>query len=506
MDVAKVLSNTSERFPDKPAIIFKDNPVPFSQLKDDSFKLADSLKKIGIKKGDKVAIYLPNWPEYVVSYFAIFSLGATAVPLDYQLTIDELVSCLNHSETKLLISRSKEGLSFEELQNKVRTLDKIILCQEKKEGFFNLEDLIKEGKPVSPGVEIKNEDYAIIMYTSGSTGRPKGVLKTYRNLDAAPKAMKHAIDLSDKDCMLSALPLSHDGGFVFVQNCLSFGCTAVMMDRFIPLEFLKNVQKYKVNLFWLVPPMFYAMLHLKEFEKFDLTSLTKVVVFGAPSAPAVLKKFHKYCPNSAFLNGWGMTETMGPTIVLPMDSDNIASIGKPVPWVKVKIVDDNDKELPTGSVGELAIKSWIVMAGYYKDPEMTNQVMQNGWLHTGDLAKIDDKSFVYIVGRKKEMIKVGGQLVFSPEVEEAIHKHPKIAEIAVIGVSHELRGEVPKAFVVLKDGETATEEEIRYFAKDHLAHFKVPHSYEFRDSLPKTRTGKIDKELLRNSSKEKINT
>jgi long-chain acyl-CoA synthetase len=504
MDVAKILLNTSEKFADKPAIIFKDRPIDFRQLRDDSFKLADSLKKLGVRKSDKVAIYLPNWPEYVVSYLAIFSLGATVVPLDYLLTIEELVSCLSHSEAKFLIALSKEKMSFQEIKDRVNSLEDIILCKEKKEGYLSLEDLIAAGSPIYPNTEIKNDDYSIIMYTSGSTGRPKGVLKTYRNLDATPMAMKHTVDLTEKDCMLCALPLSHDGGFIYILNCLYFGCTVVMMDRFIPLEFLKNVQKYKVSIFWLVPSMFYAMLLLKEFEKFDLGSLTKVVVFGAPSSPALLKRFHRYCSNAKFLNGWGMTETMGPTIVLPMDSDNIASVGKPIPEVEIKIVDNYDKEIPIGSVGELVLRSWIVMAGYYKDPQITSEVMYGGWLHTGDLARIDAEGFVYIVGRKKEMIKVGGQLVYSPEIEEAIHKHPKVKEVAVIGVPDKLRGEVPKAFIVLKEAEKATEDDVRYFAKEHLAHFKVPHYYEFRDSLPKTRTGKIDKEILRINSQEAI--
>ncbi len=514
MDAAKLLINIAERFPDKPAIIFRDKPISFSELKESSFRLANSLTKIGIKKGDKVAIYLPIWPEYVISYLALFSLGATVVPLDYLLTIDELVSCLKHSETKLLIAYSKEGLSLEEIKKKVPTLKNFILSKEKKPGFFNLEELIDRGESRNPAVAIKDDDYAIIMYTSGSTGRPKGVLKSYRNLDAAPMAMDHSVKLTDKDSTICCLPFSHDGGFVFFQDCIYYGITTVLMERFVPIELLRNIQKYKLTCFWLVPSMYYAILQMNEFEKFDLTSLRWVVVFGAPSSPTLLKRFHQYCPNAAFLNGWGMTETMGPTIVLPMGSDNLASIGKPMPWVEVKIVsaeggslpdrqagasggDENDKELPVGSIGELAVKSWIVMAGYYKDPQLTAEVMRDGWLHTGDLARIDEQGFVYIVGRKKEMLKVGGQLVFAPEVEEAIHKHPKVAEVAIIGVPDKLRGEVPKAFIVLKQGESTTEEEIRSFAKEHLAHFKVPHYYEFCESLPKTRSGKVDKENLR---------
>jgi len=497
MDFAQVLVNTAKKFPNKPALIFQDKSISFSQLKDASFKLANSLKKLGVKKGDKVAIYLPIWPEYVISYLALFSLGVTVVPLDYLLTMDELVTCLSHSETKLLIAKSKEDLSLEELKNKVKSLENIILCNEKKKGFLSFEELVAKGASDYPGTSIDDQDYAMIMYTSGSTGRPKGVLKSYRNMDSASLAMKPTVDPSDKDTVICCLPLSHDGGFVFIQCLVSYGVTMVMLERFSPLEFLKDIQRYKVTFFWLVPSMFYAILHLKEIEKFDLSSLTRVLVFGAPSAPEVLKRFHMVCPNSAFLNGWGMTETMGPTIVLPMGSDNLASIGKPLPWVEIKIIDDNDQELPVGSVGELVVKSWAVMVGYYKDAEATAQVIRNGWLHTGDLARIDQKGFVYIVGRKKEMIKVGGQLVFAPEVEEAIHKHPKVAEVAVIGVADKLRGEVPMAFIALKAGEKVLEEEIRSFAKEHLAHFKVPHYYEFCESLPKNRSGKVDKEMLR---------
>jgi len=500
MNVAEVIEKQAKIFPQKPAIIFKDKPTTFTQLRDNSFRLANSLRKLDIKKGDKVAIYLPIWPEYVISYLALFSLGVTVIPLDYLLTMDELASCLNHSETKLLITRSKEGIPLQELKNKVLSLDNVILCQERKEGFFNFEELINKGKPTYPGREIKDDDYSIIMYTSGSTGRPKGVLKNYRHLDSAPLAMGHSVKLTDKDITICCLPICHDGGFVSILNCIYFGITLVMMERFNPLEFLKNVQRYKLTCFWLVPSMYYALLHLKEFEKFDLTGLHWVVVFGAPSSPAVLKRFHRYCPNADFLNGWGMTETQGPSVVLPFGCDNLDSVGKPMPWIDCKIFDDNDKELPVGSVGELVMKSWVVTVGYYKDPEATAQVMRNGWFHTGDLARFDEKGFLYIVGRKKEMIKVAGQLVYAPEVEASIHKHPKIAEIAVIGVADELRGEVPKAFIALKENETATEEEIRYFAKGHLAPFKIPHYIEFRNSLPKTRTGKIDKELLKDSS------
>jgi acyl-CoA synthetase (AMP-forming)/AMP-acid ligase II len=243
--------------------------------------------------------------------------------------------------------------------------------------------------------------------------------------------------------------------------------------------------------------MFYAILQLKEFESFDLSSLNWIVSFGAPSSADQLRRFHKFCPQAALVNGWGMTETQGPAIVLPKGSPKVESIGRPAPWIEVKIFDEHDRELPCGQIGEIVIRSWVVTDGYYKDPEVTALVMRNGWFHTGDLGRFDEEGYFYIVGRKKEMIKVAGEIVYEPELEAVIHKHPDVAEVAVIGVADKLRGEVPKAFVVLKEGSTLAEDDIRYFCRQHLAHFKIPHYFEFQTSLPKNRIGKIDKEALK---------
>jgi long-chain acyl-CoA synthetase len=243
--------------------------------------------------------------------------------------------------------------------------------------------------------------------------------------------------------------------------------------------------------------MFYAILQLKEFENFDLSSLKWITCFGAPSSADQLRRFHKHCQQAELFNGWGMTETQGPSIVLPRGSNKIESVGLPAPWIEMKMFSDEDIELPQGQIGEVVVRSWVVTDGYYKDPEATAVAMRNGWFHTGDLGRVDSEGYLYIVGRKKEMIKVAGEIVFEPEVENAIHKHPDIAEVAVIGVADKLRGEVPKAFVVMKPQKTFSEEELRFFCREHLAHFKIPHYFEFVASLPKTGAGKIDKEKLR---------
>jgi len=500
MDISRLLEDLSRKQPDKPAIIFRDTIINFVQLRDIVFRLADSLMNLGIKKGDKVAVYLPNWPEYIYSYLAGWCCGATLVPLDFMLTEDELVSCLAHSEAKLLIAKPKANISFAAIADKCPDLKKIVLCREKSEGLLSFEELLEKGKNNLPEVEIRDQDYAIIFYTSGSTGKPKGVLVNYLQLGAPPKAMEFFVDLSEKDTVICALPLSHLGGLVYLQNNIAYAITVVLMERFVPAEFLKNVQKYKVTCFWLVPSMYYAILQLKEFESLDLSSLRWIVTFGASSSPDALRRFHQYCPQAHLLNGWGLTETNAPTAVIPMGSKKIESIGIPAPWIEIKVFDEGDKEVPGGQIGEIVVRSWVVTDGYYKDPEMTRQAMRNGWFHTGDLGRVDNEGYLYIVGRIKEMIKVAGEIVFEPEVEAALHKNPDVAEVAAVGVPDKLRGEVPRAFVVLKEGSKASEEDLRFFCRQHLAHFKIPHYFEFVKDLPKNKAGKIDKERLRRGS------
>ncbi|MDP3731574.1 MAG: AMP-binding protein [Candidatus Omnitrophota bacterium] len=500
MQVAELLETKAKEFSDKPAFIFKDQTITFSQLRDYSFRLADSLKNLGIKKGDRVAIYLPNWPEYIYSYLAIWCCRATAVPLDFMLTEDELTSCICHCEAKILIAKPKANISLTGLREKCPDLKKVVICQEKMEDLLSFEQLLEEGKNKFPEVEIQDKDYAIIFYTSGTTGKPKGVLINYLQLEAPPKAMTHFVDFTPEDIALCALPFSHLGGLIYLQNNIVFGITIVLMERFVPLEFLKNIQEYRVTCLWIVPSMYYALLQLKEFESFDLSSIRWMVIFGAPSSPDALRRFYQYCPKAHLLHGWGLTETNAPTTVIPLGSKKVESVGKPAPWIEVKIFDENDQEAPCGNIGEIAVRGWVVTDGYYKDPQATTEAMRGGWFHTGDLGRFDSEGYLYIVGRIKEMIKVAGEIVFEPEIESAIHKHPDIAEVAAIGVPDKLRGEVPKAFVVLKEGSRLSEEELRYFCRQHLAHFKIPHYFEFTGPLPKNRAGKIDKESLRSES------
>ena len=497
MNVGKIIKEDAEKYGDKPAIIFKEKEISFRGLYSRVNKMSNAMIKTGIKKGDRVAIYLTNSPEYVISYLAAFNIGAVATPLDTVLKRDGLISLLNHSEAKLLITRPSKAFSPEDLLDGIPSLKDIIINGEGEGRVRSFDSIMLSEPDDRPDVEIRDEDPSVLQYSSGTTGVPKGILWNYRHLDAAPKIMDYFWKFNDRDVKLSAVPFSHSGGLVYLQNCIAFGITLVLMDRFSPLAFLKNIERYGVTCFHIVPSMFIAMLQLKDFEKFDLSSLRCVTVFGAPSEPELLEKFGEKCPQAVLMSGYGLTETAPPNTLHPLNRVKRGSVGMAAPWTDMKIFDTDDQEAPTGEVGEIVFKGWVVMEGYYKEPQLTSEVMSNGWFHTGDMGKVDEDGYLYIVGREKDMILVGGLVVYSIEVEGVINNHPGVVESGVIGIPDKLRGEVVKALVVPKAGESLKEKEIIAYCKEKLESFKVPKEVEFRDSLPKTTSGKIEKRSLR---------
>jgi len=506
MDFSSLLEKQGGSYANKPAIIFRDTPITFRQLKDTAFKIANGLSGQGVAKSDKVAIFLPNIPEYIYSFLGVFILRGVCVPLDFMLTEEEVINFINHSESKILIAQEKKSIDLVNVRNKCPSLKAIIIFEENKlpesteKDFLFWDELLKE-KTAFKKIISEDKDYSSIFYTSGSTGHPKGVLLNYGHLKNPLQTFDYFIHPDDKDSLLcAAVPFSHIGGLDYMLFMLYYGITLVLMERFSPLDFLKNIEKYKTTIFCIVPAMYVAILSVKEYDRFDLSSLRFAVVFGAPSSPVLLERFHKACPNAYLLNGWGMTETAAPNSFLPTGTNTkeVPNTGKFPPGTEAKIVDDQGRSLPGENGGELWIKGKAVMAGYYKEPGLTKQVLtEDGWLKTGDVARRDKSGKYCIVGRKKEMIKVSGEIVFCPEVEGVIQRNPKVKEVAVIGVDDELRGEVPKAFIVLKENEQLSEDELRYFLREHMAHFKIPHHFEFMASLPKNRVGKIDKEKLK---------
>ena len=506
MKVKNLLIDRAKSFESKPAIIYRDHAITFSELLTNVFSLAKGLSKLGIKKGEKIAIFLPNCPEYIYSYLALFSLGSVVVPLDFMLSEEEIKVFLEHSDTSLLIAKNKKGIDYQRIKNSCPCLSTLILIDEKEPVEFPRSSLacffwkdIANEDSTPPEQEISDEEHAAIFYTSGSTGHPKGVLLTYGHLDNPVRVITHFLHPTDEDSYLCAgVPFSHIGGLDYMLFMLAFGATLILMDRFHPLEALKAIEKYKARIFCIVPSMFVAILSLKECDKFDLSSLRYAVVFGAPSSPALLKRFHDLCSKASLRNGWGMTETSAPNTYSPHDVKKIHSIGPFGTGMEARIVDEYGQDVAEGERGELWIRGKGVMVGYYKEEALTKEVLTpDGWLKTGDIARKDEDGLYYLMGRKKDMIKVAGEIVFAPDVENFLHRHPKVKDVAIVGIPDEMRGEVPKAYVVVREGENIDVDDLRQYCRENLAHFKIPHHFEFCESLPKNRVGKIDKEALK---------
>lgn len=506
MQIIELLEQKSKKYPKKPAFIWKNKNISFPELKEKSFKVANYLIKAGVKKDKKIAVYLPNLPEAIFSIFGVLSAGGVLVPLDYMLTEPEIINFVNHSDSEVLIIQPKKEINLNKIKEQCLKLKNIIVLEEGANTFYSFSDIFKNSSSQKPANLVTGADDAAIFYTSGSTGRPKGVSLTYQHLENPIEVIDNYLTVTPDDIFLcGGIPFSHIGGLDFILFMLHFGFTLVLMERFQPLEFLRNIQKYQVSLFCVVPAMFMAMLFLKGAGKFDLSSLKYAVVFGAPSSPAVLKRFNKLCPNAQLRNGWGMTETSAPNSYSPPDQSKLASIGNFDFNLEAKIVDKQGKTVANGQKGELWVKGKGIMKGYYKQPELTSQVITGqGWLKTGDIACKDKEGFFYIVGRIKEMIKVAGEIVFSPEVETVIQRYPEIIEVAVIGKEDKLRGEVPQAFLVVKDKNKFDQQKFKEFLKKNLAHFKIPQNFEFCQKLPKNRTGKIDKKSLKESIKKSL--
>ncbi|MCX6349702.1 MAG: class I adenylate-forming enzyme family protein [Candidatus Aureabacteria bacterium] len=418
-------------------------------------------------------------------------LGAIAVPLDFFLAEEEVAAFLNHAEPRVLITTSRGRINVGRLAARASSRLRLVTVDNDPRLSSDFWGLLPRDPSGLNEIPLSEDDLAAIFYTSGSTGRPKGALWNRRHLHLGADAAQEAIGIDETFKSLAAIPFSHSAGILYPALAVRYGMQFVIQERFSPMEFVRCIERRKITNIWLVPSMFYAILTLKGLESCDLTSLRWVDFFGAPSDPEVIRRFKKLCPQAKLTNGWGMTETAPPLTV--SDPDDVASVGKVRSRAEVRIVDLEDRGRPMGEVGEIAVRGEAVCLGYYREPELTAQVFRNGWLHTGDLGRFDEKGNLYIVGRIKDVIKVAGEIVVASEIELVLLRHPCVMEAAVIGVPDPLRGQSPKAFVVLKEGAAASREELASYCRKSLAHFKIPRVFEFRKSLPKTGPGKIDK-------------
>jgi long-chain acyl-CoA synthetase len=438
---------------------------------------------------------LPNCPEYVYLFLGAPKAAITLVPLNTALKGEEIAYIADNSDARAIIVSP----NFLELAQNIRSasdkMEKIIVVGEKREGTIGFEELLGGGDESID--RSRPEAVVAIVYTSGTTGRPKGVMLTESNYLSNSAQSRAALDLKGDERPMCILPLFHVNGQVATLfSPLQAGASMVLTEGFSPKNFFQNLARYRATSFSGVPTVYSILLNLPDRASYDLSSLRRCICGAAPMPVEVFTQFEQAF-NTIIIEGYGLSEGTCVSTLNPVDGKRkVGSIGLPLAGQEVKIFDDTDRELGAGEIGEIVVRGPNVMAGYYKNEAATAETLRGGWLHTGDLGKRDSDGYLYIVGRKKEMIIRGGENIYPKEIEEALYRHPAIREAAVVGLPHKIWGEEVGAAVILKDGAQASSDDIIAYCRAHLADYKCPSRVFFCDQFPKTATGKIQKNKL----------
>ncbi len=528
------LEESASRFAKKKALYFMGKEISFEALYVEAKKMASFMQKEGLKKGDKVAIMLPNCPQAVIGYYATLMAGAVVVQtnplykereLEYQLKDSEasFIICLDIllptvtnviPKTNIMhtiVTGIKDYLPFP--KNMVypfiqKRQYKMVVKVEESEITHSWQKAISASETAYQKVDIDPmEDLALLQYTGGTTGYPKGVMLTHYNLVANVQMCDAWLynTKGEEDIVLGVLPFFHVYGMTTVMNnSIMVGSKMVLLPKFDAKEVLKTIDKQKPTLFPGAPTIYIGLLNHPDLSNYDLSSIEACISGSAPLPIEIQEQFEKLT-GGKLVEGYGLTETSPVTHANFVWEKRInGSIGVPWPDTECKVVVlETDEEAEIGEIGEIVVKGPQVMKGYWNNKEETDQVLKDGWLFTGDLGYMDEDGYFYVVDRKKDMIIAGGYNIYPREVEEVLYEHEGIQEAVVAGVPDAYRGETVKAYIVLKSGSTLNEEELNRFCRKHLAAYKVPKIYEFREELPKTAVGKILRRSLVNEEKEK---
>jgi long-chain acyl-CoA synthetase len=456
-----------------------------------------------------VALMLGNSPDFVRSFFGITRAGGIAVPLNPLYKGEEICYMLNEASAVFLITTQDLVPLIKSVWSHIPSLKKLIVAGgEESENIVPLHQLLdRHGNPADAqagySLDGDAEDVAVCLFTSGTTGKPKGALLSHGNLIFDVQAVTSRVNFVPEDSHLCVLPFFHSFALTVTILCpISSGGSITMLPYFSPDLVLNTISSNQITVFCGIPSMYAAMLPQANMQSGALRSLRFCASGGAPMPVEIMHKFENHY-GIEIVEGDGPTETAPVSYVNPPGLRKIASVGPPLDGVNVRIVDEDERELPVEEIGEICIQGPNVMQGYLNLPEATAEAMKGGWFHTGDLGKVDHDGYVYIVDRKKDMIIVGGLNVYPREIEECLHRHPKVAQAAVIGIQDELRGEIPVAVIVLKPKEEADPKEFILYCRKHLANYKCPRRAVIVQNLPTTAIGKVDKKQLRKEFLEK---
>ncbi len=515
-NIHEILTDQADQCPDDVALEFQGRKILYRQVAAQSRRFASALHSMDVDKGHRVGIMLPNSPEFVYAYYGALMAGATVVLYNIMLKPRELDFLLRHSETSVMVVDHKVLPFIEEIAGDIRTLKQVLsvgsepLKRELDTGnawqtpeYLDFTETLNWSNPGFRPIEIAPEDLALLVYTSGTTGKPKGAMLSHANVLANMASILRMRPPEESVRVLCVLPLFHVFGLIAVLNMTVLrGGTIVLEPRFDPASTLEALKTKGITTFSGTPTMYFQMMNHPASEGATFPALKRAGSGAAPMPPEIRKRFHDRF-GIEITEGYGLSEATvsvcGYPYGLPLKS---GSVGIPIPGIEVRIADESGNDVPIGDVGELLVKGPSVMVGYFKDPEATDQTIREGWLHTGDLGRMDDKGYIFIVDRKKDMIIKGGFNIYPREIEDLIYEIPEVDRAAVIGVPDPDKGELPEAVITLKPGKTLTPEAVMEHLKGKLARYKQPASVLILPELPLGPTGKILKRELRELWKE----
>ena len=521
--LSQVLHDTTTAFPDHDA--FVDGPVvtTYRELNAQVDHLARGLIELGLAKGDKVGLWMPNIVEWVVAYFAVARVGAVVVPMNTRYKAHEVEYILDDSEaTALFAADAFVGIDYvhmiEQIAPRLPRLQHVVIVGTPGDGMHRFDDLVALGEAKIADDRLgererscSSEDNVFILYTSGTTGNPKGAMLSHHNIAHNAEQVTEVLRTTDADSFLLAVPFFHCFGCVMgITGAITWGATMVPMQLFKPEEALDLVERHGVSVLYGVPTMF--VLELEAYRRgrsdgtpYDVSSLRTGIMAGAPCPIEVMKGTMAELGCNVCI-AYGLTEA-SPVITMTRFDDSVRrrveTVGRPLTGIEVRVVDDDHQPVPTGETGELTCRGYNVMLGYYRLPDKTAEAIdKDGWLYSGDLATIDDDGYVRIVGRKKDMLITGGFNVYPAEIEEYQFTHPRVQNVSVIGIEDDVMGEVAAAYIIPTPGEAPTPQEIVDYCVGQIANFKVPRYVVLVDELPMTQSGKVQKFRLRTMATE----
>ena len=523
--LSRVLSDSAASFPDRAAIVFGDRRSTYRELSAEVDRLARGLIELGVEKGDKVGLWMPNIPEWVVVYFAVARIGAVVVPMNTRYKSHEVRYILDDSEaTTLFMVDSFVGIDYlpmlAEIRGDLPRLKHVVVLGNAPNGTHRLADVLSLGAAhlndkalARRASAVRPEENVFILYTSGTTGNPKGAMLSHHNMAENAKQVTEVLYASEKDVFLLAVPFFHCFGCVMgILGAITWGAAIVPMPVFKPKEALELVEKERISILYGVPTMF--VLELEEVRKgkedgsrYDVASLRTGIMAGAPCPVEILRGTMEDLRCNIAI-AYGLTEA-SPVITMTQFDDSVErrveTVGRALPGIEVVIADDAHRPLPQGEMGELACRGYNVMLGYYNMPDKTDEVIDSdGWLYSGDLATLDEEGYVKIVGRKKDMLITGGFNVYPAEIEEYLFTHHAVQNVSVVGIPDDVMGEVAIAYVIPREGKRIDPQEIVDFCAKEIANFKVPRYVEVVREFPMTQSGKIQKFRLREAAQEAL--